>query len=344
MDFGVVFPQTEIGPDPEDAKELIQASEQMGFEGLVVYDHVVGANTDFYKNSGIDFFYDIDSNFHEIFVLLGWAAAITQRIKLITGIVILPQRQTTLVAKQAAAIDVLSGGRLVLGIAVGWNPVEFEALGEDFHNRGKRIEEQIDVMRALWTKKVVNYQGRWHTIRQAGIKPFPVQQPYRYGLVETLTPYSSVPAVWATHGSPPPTSPATPSIRSKSFTRQPERQAETPRKLPLPSRSTSKPSHDKRRRLRQSMAGNRRIQILPGHHALRLRLRSQAPGRLQGVQRNHLRPLLTPPPPSFRPPSRNPSCLLRHSRPLHGNPQAGGGPFTLSQVEGSSGVGRGRSC
>ena len=177
MDFGVVFPQTEIGPDPEDAKELIQASEQMGFEGLVVYDHVVGANTDFYKNSGIDFFYDIDSNFHEIFVLLGWAAAITQRIKLITGIVILPQRQTTLVAKQAAAIDVLSGGRLVLGIAVGWNPVEFEALGEDFHNRGKRIEEQIDVMRALWTKKVVNYQGRWHTIRQAGIKPFPVQQP-----------------------------------------------------------------------------------------------------------------------------------------------------------------------
>ena len=177
MDFGVVFPQTEIGPDPEDAKELIQASEQMGFEGLVVYDHVVGADTSHYKDSGIDFFYDIDSNFHEIFVLLGWAAAITQRIKLITGIVILPQRQTTLVAKQAAAIDVLSGGRLVLGIAVGWNPVEFEALGEDFHNRGKRIEEQIDVMRALWTKKVVNYQGRWHTIRQAGIKPFPVQQP-----------------------------------------------------------------------------------------------------------------------------------------------------------------------
>ena len=152
MDFGVVFPQTEIGPDPEDAKELIQASEQMGFEGLVVYDHVVGANTDFYKNSGIDFFYDIDSNFHEIFVLLGWAAAITQRIKLITGIVILPQRQTTLVAKQAAAIDVLSGGRLVLGIAVGWNPVEFEALGEDFHNRGKRIDQIVD---ATWKPKEV---------------------------------------------------------------------------------------------------------------------------------------------------------------------------------------------
>ena len=177
MEFGVVFPQTEIGSEPGPARELIQASENMGFDGLVVYDHVLGANTDFYKNSGVDFFYDIDDNFHEIFVLLGWAAAITERIKLITGIVILPQRQTTLVAKQAAAIDVLSNGRLVLGIAVGWNPVEFEALGEDFHNRGKRIEEQIDVMRALWTKKVVNYQGRWHTIRQAGLKPFPVQQP-----------------------------------------------------------------------------------------------------------------------------------------------------------------------
>lgn len=177
MDFGVVFPQTEIGPEPGPAKELIQAVEKMGFEGLVIYDHVLGANTDFYKNSGVDFFYDIDDNFHEIMVLLGYAAAITERIKLITGIVILPQRQTTLVAKQAAEVDVLSNGRLVLGIAVGWNPVEFEALGEDFHNRGKRIEEQIDVMRTLWTKKVVNYMGRWHTIRQAGLKPFPVQQP-----------------------------------------------------------------------------------------------------------------------------------------------------------------------
>ncbi len=177
MDFGVVFPQTEIGSEPGPAKELIQASEEMGFEGLVVYDHVLGANTDFYKNRGVDFFYDIDDNFHEIMVLLGYAAAITERIKLITGIVILPQRQTTLIAKQAAEVDNLSNGRLVLGIAVGWNPVEFEALGEDFHNRGKRIEEQIDVMRALWTKKVVNYQGRWHTIRQAGMKPFPVQQP-----------------------------------------------------------------------------------------------------------------------------------------------------------------------
>lgn len=177
MDFGVVFPQTEIGSEPGPARELIQASEQIGFEGLVVYDHVLGASTDFYKNSGVDFFYDIDDNFHEIMVLLGFAAAITERIKLITGIVILPQRQTTLIAKQAAEVDVLSNGRLVLGIAVGWNPVEFEALGEDFHNRGKRIEEQIDVMRALWTKKVVNYQGRWHAVRQAGLKPFPVQQP-----------------------------------------------------------------------------------------------------------------------------------------------------------------------
>ena len=175
MEFGVVFPQTEIGSRPGPARELIQASEQMGFDGLVVYDHVLGADTSHYQ--GIDFFYDIDDNFHEILVLLGWAAAITERIKLITGIVILPQRQTALVAKQAAEVDVLSNGRFVLGIGVGWNPVEFDCLNEDFHNRGKRVEEQIEVMRALWTKKVVNYQGRWHTIKQAGMNPFPVQQP-----------------------------------------------------------------------------------------------------------------------------------------------------------------------
>ena len=261
MEFGVVFPQTEIGADPEDAKNLIQASEQMGFEGLVVYDHVVGANTDFYKNSGIEFFYDIDSNFHEIFVLLGWAAAITQRIKLITGIVILPQRQTTLVAKQAAAIDVLSGGRLVLGIAVGWNPVEFEALGEDFHNRGKRIEEQIDVMRALWTKKVVNYQGRWHTIRQAGLKPFPVQQPIPLWIGGRLqSRFEADRPSWrrlVPHHRP--------TRQRQAEDRSDPRGSSGGRPRPLrhhhrrPDQSRSRP-HDRHRRLRQRLAGNRRNQ------------------------------------------------------------------------------------
>ena len=108
---------------------------------------------------------------------MAFIAAITTKIRLITGILILPQRQTALVAKQAAEIDVLSGGRLTLGIGVGWNHVEFEALGEDFSTRGIRSEEQIDLMRALWTQEVVDFEGRWHTVRSAGIKPLPVQQP-----------------------------------------------------------------------------------------------------------------------------------------------------------------------
>jgi probable F420-dependent oxidoreductase len=115
--------------------------------------------------------------FHEPFVLFGFLAAVTRRVELVTGILILPQRQTALVAKQAAAVDVLSAGRLRLGVAVGWNPVEFEALGEDFTTRGRRIEEQIDVMRRLWTRDLVTYEGRWHRISDAGINPLPVQRP-----------------------------------------------------------------------------------------------------------------------------------------------------------------------
>src|SRR5207245_6848755 len=102
---------------------------------------------------------------HEPFVLFGLLAAATRRVGLVTGIIILPQRQTALVAKQAAAVDVLSGGRLRLGVAVGWNPVEFEALGENFTTRGRRIEEQIEVMRALWTKELVTFKGEHQLLR-----------------------------------------------------------------------------------------------------------------------------------------------------------------------------------
>ena len=108
---------------------------------------------------------------------MGFLSAITKRVGLTTGILILPQRQTALVAKQAAEIDVLSGGRLRLGIGVGWNAVEFEALGEEFRNRGRRSAEQIEVMRALWTQEVVDYHGRWHDITHAGINPLPIQRP-----------------------------------------------------------------------------------------------------------------------------------------------------------------------
>ena len=159
----------------ERSGHLPQASESLGFDGLMIYDHVVGA--DLRHRANWEGWYDLQHMFHEIFVVLGYIAALTERIRLVTGIVILPQRQTTLVAKQAAEVDVLSGGRLTLGIGVGWNDVEFVALNEDFTNRGKRCEEQIEVMRALWTQQSVDFAGRFHRLPQVGIKPLPVQRP-----------------------------------------------------------------------------------------------------------------------------------------------------------------------
>ncbi|MFQ5875135.1 MAG: LLM class F420-dependent oxidoreductase [Dehalococcoidia bacterium] len=175
MKFGVVFPQTEIGADPGPVREFAQAAEDLGYSGLVVYDHVLGADPR--SRPGWEGFYKLEDMFHEPFVLFGYLASITERIQLVTGVIILAQRQTVLVAKQAAEVDVLSGGRLCLGIGIGWNDIEFEALGEDFHDRGKRSEEQIEVLRALWTKEVVDFKGRWHRIPSAGLNPLPVQRP-----------------------------------------------------------------------------------------------------------------------------------------------------------------------
>ena len=175
MKIGVVFPQTEIGQDPAVIRDYAQAVESMGYTHILAFDSVVGANPD--RPGGWDSQYTYRHAFHEPFVLFGFCAGVTRRIELVTGIVILPQRQTALVAKQAAAVDVLSGGRLRLGIGVGWNTVEFEALGENFKNRGKRVEEQLEVMRRLWTKELVTYEGQWHRVPDAGIKPLPVQQP-----------------------------------------------------------------------------------------------------------------------------------------------------------------------
>lgn len=174
MQIGIVFPQIEIGPDPIVVRDYAQAAEAMGYEYLLAFDHVLGANSRTRNWTGP---YDHDSLFHEPFVLFGFLAGQTTTLGFTTGIVILPQRQTALVAKQAAAVDVLSGGRLRLGIGIGWNEVEYEALGEDFHNRGKRSEEQVEVLRALWTKDVVTYKGKWHSIPDAGLNPLPVQRP-----------------------------------------------------------------------------------------------------------------------------------------------------------------------
>ena len=175
MKIGVVFPQTEIGQDPAMIRDYAQAVEAMGYTHILAFDSVIGANPD--RPGGWDSQYDYRHAFHEPFALFAFCAAITRRIELATGVLILPQRQTTLVAKQAAAVDVLSGGRLRLGIGVGWNPVEFEALGENIHDRGKRVEEQVEVMRLLWTRELVTYEGRWHRVPDAGIKPLPVQRP-----------------------------------------------------------------------------------------------------------------------------------------------------------------------
>ena len=175
MRTGVVFPQTEIGADPIAVRDFAQAVESLGYDHLLGYDHVLGANAA--SRPGWRGAYRHTDMFHEPFVLFGYLAGVTRRLELTTGILILPQRQTALVAKQAAQVEVLSGGRLRFGIGIGWNAVEYEALGEDFHNRGRRSEEQIEVLRALWTQDLVTHDGRWHKITDAGLNPMPVQRP-----------------------------------------------------------------------------------------------------------------------------------------------------------------------
>src|SRR5687768_14762170 len=175
MRVGVVFPQTELGGDAGAARAYAEAVEGLGYRHLLVYDHVLGADPEVHKGwSGP---YDVHTTFHEPFVFFGFLAAVTSALELVTGIIILPQRQTALVAKQAAEVDLLSGGRLRLGVGVGWNAVEYEALGKDFHDRGARSEEQIALLRALWTAPAITFDGRWERVVEAGLNPLPVQRP-----------------------------------------------------------------------------------------------------------------------------------------------------------------------
>ena len=151
------------------------AVARLDFDYILAFDHVLGADVSNRPNWVGP--YTQQHSFLEPFVLFAYMAAITSTIELATGIIILPQRQTALAAKQAATLDVLSNGRLRLGIGIGWNSVEYEALGEDFSNRGIRSEEQVDVMRALWTNQTISYDGHWHKITSAGINPLPIQKP-----------------------------------------------------------------------------------------------------------------------------------------------------------------------
>ena len=171
MHFGVTFPQTEIGTDPVAIRDYAQAASDLGYSHIVAGEHVLSPGYTYPKEVA-----PYRAAFHEPFALFGYLAALTP-LELIPSVIILPQRQTALVAKQAAEIDVLTRGKLRLGIGIGWNQVEFEALGVDFRSRARLFEEQIEVLRLLWKEEYVTYKGAFHTITDAGLNPRPVQRP-----------------------------------------------------------------------------------------------------------------------------------------------------------------------
>jgi probable F420-dependent oxidoreductase len=173
MQLNAMFPTRDIGNDPLKIRDWAQAAEDLGYAYIEVPDHVFGATA----RDGWTPLYNETDPFHETFVTLGFLAATTKRIRLSSGVLIAPQRQTGLIAKQAAEVDLLSGGRLRLGIGVGWNHVEYEALGENWKTRGARQAEQVEVLRQLWSQDLVTFKGRFHALREVGIVPPPVQRP-----------------------------------------------------------------------------------------------------------------------------------------------------------------------
>jgi probable F420-dependent oxidoreductase len=174
MQIGVVFPQTEIGPDVGAVRAYGEQVELLGYRHLLAYDHVLGADPAVHAGWGGP--YDVHTTFHEPLVLFGYLAAVTS-LEMVTGIIILPQRQTALVAKQAAEVDLLTRGRFRLGVGIGWNAVEYQALGKDFTTRGRRADEQVELLRRLWTERSVTFDGRYEQVTGAGIAPLPIQRP-----------------------------------------------------------------------------------------------------------------------------------------------------------------------
>jgi len=174
MQIGVVYPQIELGGDPEAVRRIGRATEDLGFDHLLAYDHVLGAVHEDRDPPLVGPYTERDP-FHDPLVMFAHLAAMTERIGFITGVVILPQRQTALVARQAADVDLLSGGRLRLGVGIGWNYVEYEALGQDFRTRGAREEEQIALLRRLWAEPVVDFTGRFDRVDRATITPKPTR-------------------------------------------------------------------------------------------------------------------------------------------------------------------------
>ena len=175
IQIGVTFPQTEIGADPAGIRAYAQAAQDLGYRHLMAYDHVLGADRS--VHAGWSGAYSSESLFHEPFVLFGYLAAVAPALELVAAVIILPQRQTALVAKQAAEVDLLTGGRLRLGVGIGWNRVEYEALGIEFKDRARRFEEQIALLRRLWQEPTLTFEGRYHRVTGAGIKPLPIRRP-----------------------------------------------------------------------------------------------------------------------------------------------------------------------
>jgi len=175
MKIGLVFPQTEFGNDPTAIRDYAQMAESLSFSHVLTYEHLLGANPD--RPGGWRGTYAYKDPFHDPFALFSFMAAVTDSLEFATGILILPQRETVAVAKQAATLDLLSSGRLRLGVGIGWNEIEYIATGHDFHTRGKRIEEQVTLLRRLWTEELLTFEGRWHTIPDAGLNPLPLQRP-----------------------------------------------------------------------------------------------------------------------------------------------------------------------
>jgi probable F420-dependent oxidoreductase len=172
MKIGAVYPQTELGGDPEAVRRIGLAVESLGFDHLLAYDHVVGAvHAD--REPKLWGPYTEHDPFHDPFVMFAYLAGMTERIEFATGVLILPQRQTVLVAKQAADLDLMSGGRLRLGVGVGWNYVEYDALGQDFHRRGRRADEQIRYLRQLWNTEVSSFDGEFDTLDRGVVIPGP---------------------------------------------------------------------------------------------------------------------------------------------------------------------------
>jgi probable F420-dependent oxidoreductase len=171
MKIGVIYPQVELQGDPEAVRRIGLATEELGYDHLLVYDHVLGATRD--REPKLTGPYSEKHPFHDPFVMFAYLAGITQRIELVTGILILPQRQTALVARQAADLDLLSHERFTLGIGIGWNYVEYDSLGQDFHTRGKRVDEQINLLRRLWSEPLVSFEGAFDRIDRAALNPRP---------------------------------------------------------------------------------------------------------------------------------------------------------------------------